>query len=594
MAPLEESAAPMMTIAMRAASLRALATLFLVATALGVVLPEAFPVPASATGGILAGLNSIACSSTSQCTTTGRYVVYTFNPIAPGMPAPVIDSGSLLLTAACPTSSQCTIVGGEGELTYDPAAPGALTPTTIDSHGDLGSVACPSTSQCTAIDNRSSEVTFDPTAPGMPAPSTIDTGLDSSGAPFGLVGLACPSTSQCTAIDNGGREITFDPTAPGNPTPNSIDTAGPLNGLVNQLVGLACPSTNQCTAVDSGGREITFDPTAPRTPTAVAIDGNNVTGGLACPSTTQCTAIGQASVASTGIPSFAGGEATFDPLAPGAPVPMAIATSGSLGALACPSVTQCTAIDNNGTDAGEEITFDPAAPETPTPVLISAIGTGASMGKAKVSATEATVAVTCLDYYDLSCTLTLQLSVVEVIRGRDVIAIRARQGMPQGTHPRRDSRPSDLQHRGGPDNRGNPHPERNRTTSAGRQSPLDRDSYAHALRNGPPCEPEPDLHGTRAWPSQDVGPALRSHPHERLNYPFRSAQTIRTCRARPPKAPCGAPPRTVKSGTLRCSHLLPATHATARRCARRVNAIRSLCGLARHTPRSTTSTRDRQ
>ncbi|HEV3321387.1 MAG TPA: hypothetical protein VG147_04250 [Solirubrobacteraceae bacterium] len=82
--------------------------------------------------------------------------------------------------------------------------------------------------------------------------------------------------------------------------------------------------------------------------------------GVACPSASQCTAV-----------NAAGQEVTFNPASPGTPTPITIdslltTTYDSLTSIACPSVGQCAAIDA----AGQEVTFNPASPGTLTPTTI--------------------------------------------------------------------------------------------------------------------------------------------------------------------------------------------------------------------------------
>ncbi|MDQ6804281.1 MAG: hypothetical protein M3065_04810 [Actinomycetota bacterium] len=77
--------------------------------------------------------------------------------------------------------------------------------------------------------------------------------------------------------------------------------------------------------------------------------------GVACPSATQCTAVDNV-----------GQQVTFNPTAPGTPTPTTIDATNVLNAVACPSPTQCTAVDNGG----REVTFSPTAPGTPTPTMI--------------------------------------------------------------------------------------------------------------------------------------------------------------------------------------------------------------------------------
>jgi hypothetical protein len=89
-------------------------------------------------------------------------------------------------------------------------------------------------------------------------------------------------------------------------------------------------------------------------PAAVDHNGHQSLGGVACPSATQCTAF-----------DFNGQQVTFDPASPGTPTPTAIDANGPVG-VACPSATQCTAVDFSG----QQVTFDPASPGTPTPTTI--------------------------------------------------------------------------------------------------------------------------------------------------------------------------------------------------------------------------------
>lgn len=71
-------------------------------------------------------------------------------------------------------------------------------------------------------------------------------------------------------------------------------------------------------------------------------------GAVACPSERQCTAIEPG-----------GREVTFDPGVPGSTTRVMVdAGGGRPEAIACVSVTQCTLVD----DSGREVTFDPTSP----------------------------------------------------------------------------------------------------------------------------------------------------------------------------------------------------------------------------------------
>src|SRR5690349_315983 len=68
-------------------------------------------------------------------------------------------------------------------------------------------------------------------------------------------------------------------------------------------------------------------------PAAVDANGAQPLTGIACPSSTQCVAVDSS-----------GQEVSFNPGSPGAPAPHSVdATGGALTSVACSSGTQCTA-----------------------------------------------------------------------------------------------------------------------------------------------------------------------------------------------------------------------------------------------------------
>jgi hypothetical protein len=218
-------------------------------------------------------------------------------------------------------------------LTFDPAAPGRPTPTTIAT-SQLYAVACPSITQCTAVDNAGEEVTFDPRSRGRSAPSVIDHG-------HLLFSVACPKTHQCTVVDNSGRELTFDPKAPHVARPKAVDGRRSLDVV-------ACPSAVQCTAVEEfgSGGEVTFDPAVPSHRMRVIADRGQYVFGLACPTVSDCVTLSwkwNESSRSYSTDAVEGNPRqsrrwTVEPM-PGA---------SPLITVACSSVTQCVAADDQG------------------------------------------------------------------------------------------------------------------------------------------------------------------------------------------------------------------------------------------------------
>jgi hypothetical protein len=119
------------------------------------------------------------------------------------------------------------------------------------------------------------------------------------------------------------------------------------------LSRVACASLTQCTALDISGHAITFNPKAPRKAAPVrVITGIDTFGdGIACPSVSQCTAVGSVIIGPHGYAR----EATFNPAAPGqpntvimgGPKRVAVPCSTLPAAAALPGATQC-AIEPSG------------------------------------------------------------------------------------------------------------------------------------------------------------------------------------------------------------------------------------------------------
>lgn len=152
--------------------------------------------------------------------------------------------------------------------------------------------------------------------------------------------------------------MTFNPTKPGKPQPVEFNR----NVNLDILYDIACPSTSQCTAVGKfsvgtgpeEGDEVTFNPIEPGMPRLVAIGLKGPDAGVnfvACPSKSQCTALDEEG----------GGEMTFNPTNPGTPKLVKIDDAENLDGLACPSKSQCTATSNTG----RAVTFNPLHPGTP-------------------------------------------------------------------------------------------------------------------------------------------------------------------------------------------------------------------------------------
>ena len=314
---------------------------------------------------------AIACPTSTQCTASigsGRLV--TFNPQSPTDPVTTnrISNGASITAIQCPAASECTAIvpalasgpvpnigtgtgtiGVGGEVTFDPTAAKVLTPTVIDPNEPLTALSCPTAKFCVATDSPQDLFTFDPNAPG----STTRTDNQNFTAAGAAIGLACPNTTQCTSITDGTwpsyvtpgfQEYAIDPSKFVYIGAGEQTIVGPF-----QMRQVACPSNNQCTIVDNTGKEYTYNPLTP----SLDIDGGaplvDIPGVLSNSSAFACTGNHQCTVLAGDT------EETFDPVSGAAFSEYPIDIGHSMLSLACPTSTQCTAIDNSG----QQITFNP-------------------------------------------------------------------------------------------------------------------------------------------------------------------------------------------------------------------------------------------
>lgn len=316
-------------------------------------------------------LEAIACPSVSQCTAVdedGR--VLTFDPLNPAAAVAVSLSSTVLSAIACPTVSQCTAidsgtssyepVGAPRLITFDPHAPN--TSHTVQVAGLGGSLACPSVSECVAIAGTQGQtVTFDAIS-GQAQPA-----ITRSQNP--LSNLACPAASQCTAMDDLGYEVTFNPSSAGDLTQARVDVVGGCC-TDNALGRIACPTTTRCVVVAQtyGSAEWTFDPRAPSGLESVAVADGAPNIALACPVARECVALAKVTASFLPAPALTSSTATFDPDSHLNPTASSRTLREPAG-LACPTATQCTLVTDHSKYGacghctkpawGREVTFDP-------------------------------------------------------------------------------------------------------------------------------------------------------------------------------------------------------------------------------------------
>ncbi len=290
------------------------------------------------------GLTALSCTSGTACVAVDNAgTEFFFNPNSnPEVNAThgTIDGSARLNAVSCPVGGgTCTAVDGTGnEITFTPGVSPAPASVSIDGSHALKGVACPAATTCTAVDGLGNEVSFDSTSGTLIGSATQ---VDTTGG--ALTGVSCPTASLCAAVDTLGNEVTYNPASPGGAAVHGIDQVGISNV---PLTAVSCPAgSTACAAVDNRSQEVGFAPSGASTgPQPVASPSMS---GIACPSRTQCTAIESGS-----------SEVTFDPTTGainGAGVSAIDTTNNVLTGIACVSSTECTAVDGGG----NEITFDP-------------------------------------------------------------------------------------------------------------------------------------------------------------------------------------------------------------------------------------------
>jgi hypothetical protein len=259
-----------------------------------------------------------------------------------------------LTAIACPSETLCVAADRQGDIltSTEPTAGSAGWRTTaVDAHYVTGpvsdaitSVACPSRRLCVAVDNDGNAlISRDPTG-GATAWTT--TQLNPVGAgpsilslitPQGFTGVSCPTTGFCAAIAAGGEVYTTrDPTGPPAAWHHSLldRTPGPLDAT-----GISCPSIHLCVAVDTAGNAITSsDPSAAHPSWRITdVAGGALLRDVTCASATRC-------VASSGTVIYATTDPTGGRTWPSTTLPPAL----GLDAISCPSTALCEGIDGGG------------------------------------------------------------------------------------------------------------------------------------------------------------------------------------------------------------------------------------------------------
>jgi hypothetical protein len=270
-------------------------------------------------------LNSVACTSTTNCTAVGESYA---DGTSPGQtlvlswdgtawsPVPSPNQGtfgSFLYSVACNSKSDCTTAGAyqtsSGSFqtlieTWDGATWSIVASASPPSYDNLWSVACPVTGSCVVVGGYSppaapNALTLIETGPPWNVVASPNPGTGSND----LVPVSCAATASCTAVGNyQPMTLSGDQTLieAWNGSSWSV-VSSPNPTTVSDLRGVSCPSTNSCTAagysLDASSTEHTLVEVwdgstwsirpSPDPGLAARLES------VACPTSTWCMAVGR-------------------------------------------------------------------------------------------------------------------------------------------------------------------------------------------------------------------------------------------------------------------------------------------------------------
>jgi hypothetical protein len=296
--------------------------------------------------------------------------------VAPSTLAPEAATGYRLNAVSCGSPSMCVAVDSSGHafVATDPAGGGeAWHSTTIENEAGLTSIVCPATTLCVVADGSGNIITS--TNPTAPAPTWAVGPV----TPDEIDGLACAGTQLCVAVDTGGGVSTSTNPLAGASSWRDVS----VDPIAAPLTSVSCVSSSLCVATDIFGDVLTsHDPSGGVHAWEVAAVDNRALTQISCPAATLCVALDEEGniLISTNVveggrswryagriggifPSSLdcpdedrcivteGGDAVISDFPSGGSetwIASTVTAHESLSAVACPTVTQCVAVDSLG------------------------------------------------------------------------------------------------------------------------------------------------------------------------------------------------------------------------------------------------------
>jgi hypothetical protein len=281
---------------------------------------------------------------------------------ASGWTAPVpIDrapgAGNATITGlSCPRITLCYAVDGAGNVlsstSRSAARRGPWRVVASDPGGGLVAISCPTARFCLAVDQAGSAITLSHGSWSSPVYVNARSGI--------FTAVSCPLAAFCMAVDSGGNAFAY---AAASNTWQPFTVAASGAGLT----GVSCTAPGRCIAVDDGGDAYTYNGRS--WSEAFPVDAGHAFTAVSCASRAFCAATdagGKGAILTGGTWTVSAMGTTAGTLACPADG-FCLATTGSggavayrngvwskvtridgrrpIGALSCPTVTACAAVD---------------------------------------------------------------------------------------------------------------------------------------------------------------------------------------------------------------------------------------------------------
>jgi len=327
-------------------------------------------------------LNGVSCPSSSLCVAADNAgnILASTTPgtlTAGSWPPMHVDGTNHISAISCPSATLCAAVDDHGKI-YTSTTPtiGASWQFTTLTSVALTAVSCDAAGLCVTVANNGNVYASANAASATPTWSA--TLIDAVGAP--LSGVSCTDNGLCVLVDHGGNALESDNPAGGQPawTPTPVDSG-------HALTSVSCVSAGLCVAADNRGYTLSATLPAPAVTTGSGSASSQTTATLnatvnpndaaladchfdygtttAYGSSAPCTVVPNATggaqavsatlsgltastayhfriVASSGVASAAGADASFTTPAPLKPSPAISGTPAVGSTLTCkPNVT---------------------------------------------------------------------------------------------------------------------------------------------------------------------------------------------------------------------------------------------------------------